>query len=68
MANKQYQVTAALAVVKTSDGIKYLYRDAFIPADADEEHVKHLVEMGLVEELKGPDAKMAAEATKPDGK
>jgi len=49
---KQYQVTAALATVKTPGGLRYIYQDGFLPADADEDQVKHLLDMGLIGEVK----------------
>lgn len=64
MATKKYQVTAALATVKTPAGIVYLYQDAPLPADADEAHVKHLLAMGLIGEVK--DVAKAA-ASEPPG-
>ena len=62
MAAKQYQVTAALATVKTTDGhLRYVYQDGFLPADADADSVKHLLAMGLIGEVKDV-AKAAASA------
>jgi hypothetical protein len=62
---KQYQVTAALATVKTPGGLRYIYQDGFLPADADEDQVQHLLDMGLIGEVKDV-AKAAASEPSPD--
>lgn len=63
---KQYQVTAALATVKTGGGqLRYIYQDGFLPSDADPDHVKHLLAMGLIGEVKDV-AEAAASDTNPD--
>jgi len=49
-----YQVTADLATVKTTNRnnpLVYVYEDGFLPANADPDHVKHLLTMGLIAEV-----------------
>ncbi len=54
MASITYQVVGAVAVVKTTGGDRYLYRGAVLPANADRDHINHLVAVGLVEKAVKP--------------
>lgn len=63
---KQYQVTAALATVKTEGGhLRYIYQDGFLPSDAEPDHVKHLLALGMIGEV-GDVEKAAAADDNPD--
>lgn len=44
-----YRVVAPVAVVKLAGGgEKYVYRNAFVPGNADQVHVEKLLELGLI--------------------
>lgn len=45
-----YVVKAPVIVLSTLTGERYLYRNAPIPDDADQVHVAHLLEAGLIAE------------------
>lgn len=45
-----YVVKAPAIVLQTLTGERYLYRNAPVPDDADQVHVAHLLETGLIEE------------------
>jgi hypothetical protein len=65
---KQYQVTAALATVKTAGGhLRYVYQDGVLPSDADPDHVKHLLNMEMIAEMKDVQEAAASEPS-PDEK
>ena len=54
----KYRVKGAVAVVKLSDGgERYVSHGTFLPADADKDHLNHLVQVGLVEPV---DVKVSA--------
>lgn len=57
-----YKVTGAAAVVELDDGNPelgtgkriYLEHNVAVPSDAKEAHVEHLLNVGLIEEVKEP--------------
>lgn len=53
MAEKKYIVTAPLVVLKVAGGSRvHLYEGAPVPAEADSQHVKQLVELKMLGEAK----------------
>ncbi len=50
-----YQVVAECAHVTTSGGLRLLYKGAFVPDDCDRDRLQHLVDAGLVKEVKSAD-------------
>ena len=67
MSSSNYKVTGASALVKTPSGaFVTLYKDAqFAAADADAEHVKHLLDVGLVDKLDSKPADSKPADSKP---
>lgn len=51
-----YQVTSPLVVVRTAEGgpFVHVYEGGFIPDDADADHVKQLLESGMIVEADAP--------------
>lgn len=46
-----YKVVAAAAIVKDKGGSQHIfYNDALLPDGLDEEHLKHLLDLGMVED------------------
>ncbi len=56
---KIYQVIGDVAVVKAAGTEFYLYQGALLPDGADEGHIAHLVDVGLVREVDVPEAPLA---------
>lgn len=54
MADKapKYIVTAPLVAVTVAKDLRYLSRGAPVPSDVDEEHLKALVDLGFISEIK----------------
>lgn len=50
-----YQVVAEAAHVKNAQGLKLIYKGAFVPDDCDPDRLKHLVDTGMVKEVGSAD-------------
>lgn len=50
----RYQVICAGVVAqKLNGGEKYVYRNQYLPGDADPAHIEHLLTLGLIRKLEG---------------